>query len=233
MGEFERVLEAKMTTESATGLENSPKASRRRLSREERRRLAAENELEWLAFPGLPGTHLTWRKGGSGSWDLVSASGAVWVTRRRQSITVSGRSYEIRHVWKNKRRNYIFDRLDRQELVDATGSVVFSWKGTHFSGRAGTVLTLRGTDYAFPIRGSVNKAKTVMSAVEIGGSGQSLAWFRLTCGSFRARNQWRTWNPGPVEVVVSPESLSTHQMALLIAVATSWIRSYFDTPGGG
>lgn len=222
-----------MTRDSPAALANSSKASRQRLSRDERSRLTAANEREWLAFPGLPGTHLSWRKGRSGSWDLVTASGEIWATRRRNSITASGRSYEVRYIWKNKRRNYIFDRWHRQELVDSTGSVVFSWEGTHFAGRAGTVLTFRGKDYEFPIPGSTRKAKTVMSAVEIGGSGHRLARFRLTCGSYRAANHWRSWNPRPVEVVATSDSLSNLQMALMIAVASSWLRSYFDTPGGG
>ena len=32
------------------------------LSREERRRLTAQNKNDWLEFPGLSGTHLSWRR---------------------------------------------------------------------------------------------------------------------------------------------------------------------------
>jgi len=32
------------------------------LSREQRRRLTAENKNDWLEFLGLPGTHLSWQK---------------------------------------------------------------------------------------------------------------------------------------------------------------------------
>jgi hypothetical protein len=51
-----------------------------RLSREERRRLTAENRNDWLEFPGLSGTHLSWRKEESGSWELRSDGGAIWAT---------------------------------------------------------------------------------------------------------------------------------------------------------
>ena len=197
------------------------------LSREERRRPTAENKHDWLEFPGLSGTHLSWRKEESGSWELLSDSGAIWATRRRNSITASGQNYEIRHVMKSKRRNFILDRVLRKELVDSAGSAVLSWTGGHYTGKAGTVLSIGGRNYAFPLRGSKYNAKTVMPAVEVGGSGSPIARFRLTCGWYRAA-QGR--NPRPVEVVVSPDSLPDHQMALVVAVASPWLRSWFDSP---
>jgi len=200
------------------------------LSREERRQLAAENKNDWLEFPGLPGTHLMWRKGESGSWELVSGGGAVWVTRRKNSITASGQNYAMHHILKSKRRNFILDRILRWELVDSAGSTVLSWTGGHYKGNAGTVLSIGGRSYAFPVRGSKYNAKTVMPAVEVGGSGSPIALFRLTCGWYRAA-QGR--NPRPVEVVVSPDSLPDHQMALVVAVASPWLRSWFDSPGSG
>lgn len=148
---------------------------RRRLSKEEWRRLAEANEQEWLAFPGLPGTHLSWRKWGSGRWELVSADGEIWASSRGKSITVSGLNYERRSIWRNKRRNYISDRRDRTELVDSEGRSVLSWTGSHFMGRARTVLSIGGTNFIFPVRGSKYRAKTVMPAVEIGGSHQPIA----------------------------------------------------------
>ncbi len=217
-----------MASDSAMGPADSPDRSPLPSSREERRSLAAANELEWLAFPALEGTHLSWKKGRAVGWDLVSADGAIWATRRGSSIVASGQNYEIQAIFKNKRRNYIYDRHDRQELVDAAGSVELNWTGAHYAGRARTVLSLGGTDYEFPIRGGKYKAKIVMPAVEIGGSAQPIARFRLTCGWYRAA-QGRS--PRPVEVVVSPDSISTDQMGLVIAVASSWLRSFFDSPG--
>ena len=169
-------------------------------------------------------------KGGSGTWELLADSGAIWATRRRNSITVFGQNYEIRHVMKSKRRNFILDRVLRNELVDAEGSTVLSWTGGHYKGNAGAVLSKGGRNYAFPVRGSKYNAKTFMPAVEVGGSGSPIARFRLTCGWYRAA-QGR--NPRPVEVVVSPDSLPDHQMALVVAVASPWLRSWFDSPGSG
>ena len=39
-----------------------------------RKRLLAEVESEWHNFPNLPGTHLSWRKVGRGSWELINDS---------------------------------------------------------------------------------------------------------------------------------------------------------------
>jgi hypothetical protein len=209
-----------------------PHAPRQMLSRDEKRCLSAENKKEWLAFPGLPGTHLTWRKGRSGSWELVSGDGAVWASRHGRSVTAAGKSYEVRDVWEGGKRPRLSSRWERRELVDSSGVVVLGWTGTHFKGIAKTVLSLGGINYEFPIRGSMYRTKTVMSAVEIGGPGHCLARFRLTCGWYRAANSWRYYPPRSVEVVVSPNSLSASQMALVIAVASSWLRTYF-TGGSG
>ena len=159
---------------SESGSADEPRTLRRRLPREDRRRLAAANEQEWLAFPGLPGTHLTWRKSGSGNWDLVSAEGAIWATRRGKSVVASDRIYEICRIRTND--SFINPRY-RTELVDSAGSAVFSWTGTHSAGRARTVLSLRGVDDEFPLRGSMYKTKTVMSAVETGEPGHPLVNF--------------------------------------------------------
>jgi hypothetical protein len=218
-----------VTEDWGTGVESSS-ALRRRLSKEERRQLATENEEDWRAFPSLVGTHFTWRRGGSGGSELVSRDGAVWATLRGKSISAFGSNYQQRTELRNKRRNFIYDRISHHELVDSEGSTVMSWRGSHYAGKAGTVLTIGSTDYVFPIRGSKYRAKTVMSAVQVGGSALPIARFRLTCGWYRAA---QGSSPRPVEVVAMPSSLSTHHMALMIALASPWLRSYFDSPGGG
>jgi hypothetical protein len=200
---------------------------RRKLSKEEWRQLAVDNAIDWMSFPDLPGTHLAWSRGDARRWELTADDGAVWATLRGKSITSSGRNYEIRLV---SRRQSPGRRKSFRELVDPEGSAVFSWTGSHFSGVPGTVLSHGESDYAFPIRGSKYKAKVVMSAVGVGESSGPVARFRLTCGWYRAA-QGR--NPRPVEIVVNPDSLPTHQMALLVAVASPWLRSYFDSGGAG
>lgn len=216
-------------SDSESGSADEPRTLRRRLPREDRRRLAAANEQEWLAFPGLPGTHLTWRKSGSGNWDLVSAEGAIWATRRGKSVVASDRIYEICRIRTND--SFINPRY-RTELVDSAGSAVFSWTGTHSAGHARTVLSLGGVDYEFPLRGSMYKTKTVMSAVETGEPGLPLAQFRLTSGWYRAGLSWSYFPPRSVEVVVSPGFPMIPQMALVIAVASPWLRSYFRGNSG-
>ena len=43
-----------------------------------RKMLRAEVERDWHNFPNLPGTHLSWRKAGRGSWELINDfNGAV------------------------------------------------------------------------------------------------------------------------------------------------------------
>ena len=52
-----------------------------------RKRLLAEVESEWHNFPNLPGTHLSWRKVGRGSWELINDSnGAVSTSTRTQEV---------------------------------------------------------------------------------------------------------------------------------------------------
>ena len=87
---------------------------------------------------------------------------------------------------KSKRRTFIVDRVLREELVDSAGSAGLSWTGGHYKGNAGTLLSIGGRNYRFPVRGSKYNAKTVMPAVEVGGSGSPIARFRLTCGWYRA-----------------------------------------------
>ena len=130
--------------------------------------------------------------------------------------------------FKSKRRNYVSDRTARTELVDSAGRTVLSWTGAHFKGRAGTILSVGETRYAFPVSGSKHRAKTVMSAIEIGGSRRPIAEFRLTCGWYRAAQGTSLRN---VEVVVAPDSISTHHLPLMLAVASPLLGNYFT--GGG
>jgi hypothetical protein len=126
-----------MTDDSDAKSPDGLHESWRGLSRQERRRLTAENKNDWLEFPGLSGTHLSWRKEESGSWELLSDRGAIWATRHRNSITASGQNYEIRHVMKSKRRNFILDRVLRKELVDSAGFAVLSWTWGPLQGQCG------------------------------------------------------------------------------------------------
>lgn len=220
-----------MTDGSETASADSPHAARQGLSREQRRQLAAENKRDWLAFPELHGSHLTWHKEGSGSWELRASGGDVWATRHGRSVTANGKSYEVRDVWEGGKRPRLSGRWERKELVDSAGAVELSWTGTHFKGNARTILTLGDVDYAFPVRGSAYDAKTVMSAIAADGSSRSLARFRLTCGWYRAALSSMSGTLRPVEVVVLTDSLPTLQMALIIAVASPWLLSYFQKGG--
>jgi hypothetical protein len=96
-------------------------------SKEGRRRLAAANEQDWLAFPGLPGRHLTWEKGGRGSWALVSPDSAIWATRRNQSIFVSGRNYQIDFIRDPGPKRRFSSQKRAWCLVDST--VNSAWLG--------------------------------------------------------------------------------------------------------
>ena len=219
--------------DSEAGLAESSHEIRNRMSKDEWRQLAADNKKDWLAFPDLPGTHLTWRKAGSGRWDLVSEDGSLWASRKGWSVSASDRHYEIKNVWTDgKKRSLSGLGLVRRELVDSSGTVALSWTGQHYGGSAGTVLSLGGVEYAFPIRGSVYKTKNVMSAVEVGGSNSPIARFRLTTGFSRTGTTWKYYPPRSVEVVIRRESLPRPQMALTVAVASSWLRSYFRAGGG-
>jgi len=202
-----------------------------RMSWSERRQMTKLNAQEWHDFPGLSGTHLSWRRGAGAGWELVSSENQVWAIRDKRSLAALGQRYEIRSIWEGGKKSWISSGWVRQELVDSSGSVVMSWIGLHFHFSATTVLTMDGTEFEFPIQGT--NINTVMSAHVAGGSDQPLARFRLLSPPWFAKDPVEGLMPSEaVEVAVSPGAIAMPQVVLIVALASSWIRSYFAHGGG-
>ena len=111
--------------------------------------------------------------------------------------------------------------------------MVLTWTGRHFNRHAGTVLRVGGSDDEFPVCG--HELQSVMTAVEVGGSGRPLARFRLSRSPRPTGNDPnKVLRPSSaVEVVVGTEGLSTPHIEWIVTLASSWMRSYFGRPGGG
>jgi hypothetical protein len=80
-----------------------------------RKMLRAEVERDWHNFPNLPGTHLSWRKAGRGSWDLINDfNGAVSTRRERKRFTL------VFHVFTSQGRTYAWQRVSRRFAVTSS-----------------------------------------------------------------------------------------------------------------
>ena len=72
-----------------------------------------------------------------------------------------------------------------------------------------------------------------MSAVEVGGQQRSLVSYRLAAKLNMGSQLWQIWGPLSVEVAVSPDAQSIPGIVLLVAISSSFQRTYFYTEQGG
>lgn len=216
-------------------------AARRRMSAE----LQDEVESDWQNFPNLPGRHLTVKKAGRGSWELVNdVNGAVVVTSRQKrfrpeqmftyhrAFTYQGRTYKWRRLGKKELatnsqsgKNLVWPAS--MDLVNvATGVAVLRSDGHHFDRRAGARVYLTGRgELSFPVRGRTG-TRALMSAVD--ESGNTLIQYRIS--SWERKGIF----PCPVtEVVLCPIASTIPQIELLVAVSSKWLFNYFVRSGGG
>lgn len=202
-----------------------------RSKREARKLLAEEVGAAWHNFPNLPGQHVSMRKSGRDSWDLVDdADGSVSVQcihktsiRVPHSVTTQGRTY----VWRRVGKRRIFANSRTDDLVDvATNAPVLRMSGLHFNYRAGTRLTLIGQrELQFPVKG--HSWRALMSAID--ESGNSLIEYRLVPSKGRSLLDQYAWT----EAVVSPTALTIPHIELLVAVSSPFLLGYFHTGEGG
>ncbi len=211
-------------------------AARRRMSAE----LQKEVERDWQNFPNLPGLHLTVRKAGRGTWELVNdANGAVVVTSRQRrfmphpAISYQGRTYEWRRLTKkmvarNPERGKNLVEVGSGDLVNvATGTAVLRSGGCHHDRRACARVYLTGRgELTFPVRGRT-RTRALMSAID--ESGNSLIQYRRT--SYKPEPHFDRW--GWTEVVIDPAASTIPQIELLVLVSSPWLFTYFVMSGGG
>ena len=199
-------------------------------SADAKRQAQADLEREWQSFPELPGTHLLWRRTGLFAVDLLAPNGDVWASvdcpkwyaDHGAVISALGRTYEVRRIGKSR------DLV--KELVEvANDATVMTMTGIHYGGRATTRLsTPDDLSLTFPVTGS-NAPRATMSAVN--DAGDRLVRYRVN------KPKGGVWAIGPVldlipvEVVVMDGAESIPSLALLIAVTSGYVRSFFRSPG--
>jgi len=194
--------------------------------------LAGEGQQEWLDFPNLVGTHLSWRRRGIRTVELVAADGSVWAAIdnrgadlfRNTEIHADGRIFEVRQRKELKAR--IKDVVDMQ-----TGETVMGITGRHYNRRGDTKAALSDQgSLEFPVRGS-GPRKAVMYAID--EKGCVLIRYRLkkpTVGDWLAG---RVMSVTRVEVVVSPIAMAMPIRSVLVAASSKLLVSYFQHPSGG
>ena len=186
--------------------------------REAKRLLNAEVEKDWVAFPDLPGEHLSWRKAGWGDWELVTESNGVVSVRREYKPLFTPRF----HIYTSQGRTYAWWGLGKRkwkvervaDLVDLTKNApVLRSTGVHHGGKAGTGIALVGQpEIRFPVRGA--KSHALMSAVD--SSGNNLIAFRAVRSKQSTRVEYQA-----AEAVVAPIGLQFQIFQLLVAVSAS------------
>jgi hypothetical protein len=146
-------------------------------------------------------------------------------------VSVDDATFVVREVGGHVRRTSRKYQSRQVHAIDSSDTPVISWKGGHYHNVAGTCLSVSGgRQFSFPVRS--NGKRTLMSAVEEGGSKLPLISYRLARGI--------TWLPPgmslrqiySVQIVVSPEALSIPDLALLVAL-TSHLPWFFASVSGG
>lgn len=209
---------------SASALPPPPHGSKMAVRKAVRQAILQQAQAEWRGFPDLPGKHLYLRKSGWSSWELVNdGTGMVEVrcassafARFPKAVIHQGRTYEWRRVGK---RQLVANSRVRELVNMTTKSPVLRRSGVHFNGRAGTRISLAGTEFIFPVRG--RRASAVMSAVD--RLGNHVIEYRST----KRQSKLTT------EIVISPNALTIPQIQLLAFVSSRLLFDFFQSGGGG
>jgi hypothetical protein len=172
-------------------------------------------------FPNLPGKHLSWRRAGRGSWELITDSNsAVSVSAsKRDVLTSHGRTY----AWRRVDKQGFWDPGIEELANAATHAPVLRKSGSHWDHKGDTRVTLTGQqELQFPVRGVLGS----MSAID--DSGSSLVEYQRVHSKHQSRFEY--W---AVEAVISPAALAIPNIELLVAVSSPFLIRYFEFSGGG
>jgi hypothetical protein len=188
-------------------------------------------QQEWLDFPKLIGTHLSWRRSTGRTVELVAADGSVWATItnrggdlfRHTKVLVDGRTFEVR-LRKERKARF-------RALVDSqTDETVLEMTGRHFNRRGDTKAILSDRlSLEFPVAGS-RPTRAVMHAVD--DMGNVLIHYRLkkvTVGDWWAS---RLRGVKRVEIVVTPMAMAIPNCSVLVAGTSKLLVTYFEHPSG-
>lgn len=187
--------------------------------RSERRQYVGDRQADWRRVGDLPGARLRVTRSRLGTAGKISGPvGEVLLTRRRSTITLPAGSalhFETASRWPGPRAT---DVAPRQVADSATGSPVLWMRGRNFNRTANGLVLFPGQRYfVFPVAGT-SLSHAVMTAIS--ESGTPTLWFRRI-------------SRGIVEVVVSPDCDLVPEVLCAMELASTWLRSYFQHPGGG
>jgi hypothetical protein len=205
-------------------LPRPPSGSKRTIRKAVTKAVLKQAQLEWDAFPELPGNHLYLRKSGPTTWEYVNdTTGTVAVScasslfvRFPRSVTYQGRTYEWRRAGNRK---FVAASRVRDLVNVATNSQVLRRRGIHIDQGAGTKIIVGGAEFSFPVKGP--RSSAVMWAVD--ESAQHLVCYR----SIKHQSKLTT------EIVITPSALTIPNIHLLVAVSSRLIFDFFKTSGGG
>ena len=178
-----------------------------------------EEEAEWHAFTGLPGTHARWRAAGKRK-ELVSTEGQVLVILQPPSeLVVENRIYEWRRDGKRPQRPNLY--RTPLDLVDAlTGQQMLRIENRpEGRSRVGQVQTPTHS-YTFPVRGERQHFAT-MSAVDE----------RESVASRSREAPGRRFSLkviGDIEIAISPNEPASVELCCLMGVSLGFIWEYFN-----
>jgi DivIVA domain-containing protein len=199
----------------------------------------------WRDFGQQPGTRLYLSPTGAVRYELRTAELQTVATVRRgphTTLTAGGRTFTLKGVarsaWPGIAGTISRDQpaapghmLKRQtdkkdaslhQLLDETGTPVLYTAGAHIDRSDGGYIKFPGHRWLrFPVQGK-RQENAIMTAVD--QAGNKIARYRL------ARNE--TWRRR-VEITVHPGQQLTDELTLVIALSAGWLRSYFQSSGGG
>jgi len=207
-------------------------------------------------FGAQPGTQLGLAKTGIGRWELLTAERYALVSARTvpaKTFDRNGRTYRLSRVraaqWlavaaeiggkrtnspahlprtepdqrtgaEGARRNGAVAPKDfsLKSLADRAGSPVLFTGGRHIDRSPGGYVQFPGRRWLqFPVRGT-SRSNAIMTAVDQAG-GQVA---RYMIGDRRM-----------IHITVHPDQRLTDELILTLALTARWVRSYFDSSGGG
>ena len=186
-------------------------------------------------FANLPGARIVWKRQAKDRYELRLHDSSVAIAQlgpggalSKLSIDIEGRrvDYELRRL------RHWWQRGSGPVLVECTSGrpAPITELGRHFNESDGGTITLPGHGtFRFSVHGT-NLFDAVMSAVDESGKPQ----LRYRVGDpVLAGKHWER-NLDSFEVVIAPElDMRMDAVLLLVASSTSWLRTYFETAGGG
>jgi hypothetical protein len=202
--------------------------ARHRLSAEGYVKRLEERNEEWVAFPELPGEHLSWHQAARWVSEVVTRDGRLLATVEGLSLfppwPLMPRPPRRVKIEQNTYR--VKGRLMNAYVTTPDGLTILSFTGTkNFDLHARAVAHLSdGQSLRFPVQGT-SKWNAVMTATDDLGH----PVFRIR----KVRNARPGQDPKVVEILVEPGRPITSELLLVMATGYHNLDNFFDHGGGG